>query len=42
MLIGGLLATLRLLLCGRWYLCAFYGFYGEKEIIEVLRIVREL
>jgi len=39
MLVGGLLAALRVLLCGRWYLHAFCGVFGGKRMIEVLRTV---
>jgi hypothetical protein len=40
MVVGGLLTVLRVLLCGRCCLGAFYGIYEVKGMTEVLRIVR--
>jgi hypothetical protein len=37
MRVGGLPATIRVLLCERWCLHAFYGVYGGKEITKVLK-----
>jgi hypothetical protein len=31
MLVGGLLAALKVLTCGRWCLCVFGGVYGWKK-----------
>jgi hypothetical protein len=42
MLVGGLPATHRVLLCERWCLRAFCGVYGGKGTIGVLRIARGL
>jgi hypothetical protein len=42
MLVSGLLATLGVLLCERWFLHDFCSVYGGKKMIEVLRIVRGL
>jgi hypothetical protein len=40
MFVGGLPAAFKLLLFGRWRLRDSSGVYGEKTMIEVLRIVR--
>jgi hypothetical protein len=39
MLVSGLLATLGVLLCGRWCFRAFCGICGGKLVVEVLRTV---
>jgi len=39
-LVGRLMTTFKVLLCGRRRLHALYGVYGRKWMIEVLRIVR--
>jgi uncharacterized membrane protein YgdD (TMEM256/DUF423 family) len=38
--VGGLLVALRVLLCGRLYLFVFYGVFGGKGFIKVLKISR--
>jgi hypothetical protein len=40
MLVGRLLATLGVLLCGRWCFGTFCGIYEGKLMIKGLRIVR--
>jgi hypothetical protein len=32
MLIGGLPAALRMLLCGKWYLCVFWSIFERKRM----------
>jgi hypothetical protein len=41
MRVRGLLIALEVLLCERWCLHVFYDIYAGKEMIEVLRIVKE-
>jgi len=37
MIAGSPLVGQRVLRCGKWYLCASFGVYGGKEIVEILR-----
>ena len=41
MLIGGLPAALRMLLCGKWYLRVFWSIFERKRMTKILKAVRE-
>ena len=42
MLVGGMLVALKVMLCGRWSLCAFCAVYGGNGMINILRAAKGL